>query len=138
MERGPVSSVYLSSKQVTSLSPLYLPPELGVGIASSTNEGGAATLDSLNLAEVDPGAAEAGRQLAAVKELALGGGDGAQVGARLAADQAYTLAQGTKLLCGVAVAAEGAVRVAVGLLERLGQRAGGRGRVRTRGMVNVG
>lgn len=111
---------------------------------NSDEVGSAARLDGLDLGEVDGGPAKAGGQLGQVEEVALGGSDGAQFGAGGAADAALgadRLLQRAVLLGVVAVGAEGGVagpgvaRVAVGA-ERLGEAAGGRGRVRLGSVVD--
>ena len=78
--------------------------------------------------------AEALRELVAVEGDAAWGDNGSKVGARLAADR---LAQGAVLLRMVPVRAKARVRVAVAR-EALGESPGGRGRVRVRGVVNLG
>jgi hypothetical protein len=95
-----------------------------------------ARLDGLNLGGGEGRAVEAGREVVAVKVVALGRRHGAEVGPGQAADTAAArldgLAERPELLGVVAVRAERRVRRG----EALGERAGRRGRVRVRGMVD--
>lgn len=83
---------------------------------------------------------EAGREVVAVKVVALGRVDGAELGAGGAANAAAVgldgLAEGAELLSVVPVRTEGGVGGKAGPGGREG--AGGRGRVRLRGRVDVG
>jgi hypothetical protein len=124
---------------------ILLQPPLDPGVARTigvnlSDEGGAARLDSLDLAEVNGGTTEASGKLGDVKEDTSGGRDGAQVGARGAANAslgADGLLEGAVLLGVVAVGAErGVAGSGAAVSEGLGERAAGGGRVRTGGVVN--
>ena len=97
---------------------------------------GPARLDGLNLGGGEGRAVEAGREVVAVKVVTLGRRHGAEVGTGQTADTAAArldgLAERPKLLGMVAVRAERRVRRG----EALGERAGRRGRVRVRCVVD--
>lgn len=106
---------------------------------ASTEQSSSAALDSLNLEQVNGRPPEPSRKLVAIKELSLGGLDGAELAARGASNEADALAQRAVLLCRVAVAAEGAVGVAAGILaETLRQGAGWGGWVWLWAVVQLG
>lgn len=108
----------------------------GHGGRVSSECGSATALDGLNLLDSPGGPAEAGRELVAVEEEALGRLDGRQSGARGTANATLTgtgpgLLEGAILLGALAILGEGAGEVT-------GERLAGAGRVRPRGVVDGG
>ncbi len=123
---GACSMVSIAVPTTIPFPPIHQPSYLksscgrkGSALLRLREEGGAARLDSLDLRQGQLRSPEAGGQLVAVEEDALGGLDRPQLGAGGAADAGLAgaldgLPQGPELLGVVPVGAESGVRVARG------------------------